>query len=73
MKVKCVKISNHYSNFITINKIYNIISIINRNNRNNYYICCDNNTNIWLPDNLFIPMREYRKNILRTIIDDKYY
>ncbi len=45
---------------------------MNRNNKKIYYICCDNTTNVWLPDELFIPLGEYRRNILNTIIDEKY-
>lgn len=72
MMLKCIKVSDFYSNFITKNKIYKLISIINRNNKKIYYICSDNTTNVWLPDDLFIPLGEYRRNILNTIIDDKY-
>ena len=57
---------------ITKNKIYKLISIISRNNKKIYYICCDNQTNVWLPDDLFIPLEEYRRNILKKIINDKY-
>ncbi len=72
MMLKCIKVSDFYSNFITKNKIYKIIHIMNRNNKKIYYICCDNTTNVWLPDELFIPLGEYRRNILNTIIDEKY-
>ena len=75
-KTTLINKNSNLKNFIAVditkNKIYKIIHIMNRNSKKIYYICSDNTTNVWLPDELFIPLGEYRRNILNTIIDEKY-
>lgn len=71
MKVKCIYISDFYSNFFTVNNIYELKSSIYKNNKTLYYLCCDNKTNIWIPNVFFIPLCEYRQFKISKIINDK--